>query len=521
MLALAAGLSTVLAAPPGEAPPGVARLSLRDHGADKRAIPLQAIAGQPIPPNAVFNRRDSNSGPSNHDPNIGDLLAGLSGFRRRNSTSDLDGFKGALLLKNGKQTSCEVALMDNTYAFVAANCLDYVGASGSAGSNVGNGTLQLNQTTQYTVMVSQGFVDSFATLNVITVTPNSQYDPVSFANNVALLQFDSGSSSDFVNYIASWRAEWDSMYYVRRTLNSATNSSWNEPMMTTYGANADDAGCAAANALYSLNTQDLMCNTMMTTNIFNNSCSIPYGSAYGVVGTNTAIAALYSHSAVGISSAKPGPFCHGYTTYNYYIVLEHYIHWAMQIMGQKAPVFHSHIAEYSEVLDPNYSMIIPNPKNVKGYTVYGGDLYNLQNQATVGSMAAHKKLSGGAIAAIVLSLLGLLGLLAGFFIWRRAKQAESNRVRRWWFFGRFMNEDGKERDAHGAPREYMDDMEYAPHRSSQGGDLMDHETIYNEPISPRNADNSPPHTLKYKNEESGDVKPNANKSNPPSFAIEF
>ncbi|KAJ1663180.1 hypothetical protein IW140_005653 [Coemansia sp. RSA 1813] len=458
-------------------------------------------------------------------------------FFRRNSTSDLDAFKGALLLKNGKQTSCEVALMDGTYGFVAANCLDYSsssssgkGSSSESSSAIGNADstgydtgssssgvpLQMNQTTQYTVMVSDGFVNSFATLRVSKVTPNPQYDPVSFANNVALVEFDS-SSSEFVNYIASWRPEWTSTYYVRRTLNPATNGSWSQPVMSAYGANSDDTGCAAANPLYSLNTQDLMCNTMVTTNIFNNTCSIPYGSVYGVVGTNTAIAALYSHSAVGIDSAKPGPFCHGYTTYNYYIVLQHYVHWAMSIMGRKAPVFHSHLAEYSEVLDPNYSMIIPSPKNVKGYTVYGGDLYNLKDPAA--SEEAHKKLSGGAIAGIVLALLALLGLLAAYFIRRRMKKAESNRVRRWWFFGRFVNED--EANEHRPPREFMDEMEYAPHHGNE--DLMDHSTVL-EPNSPRNADNTPAHPLKLKSEEAEEDRENngrSNKSNPPSYAIEF
>ncbi|KAJ2557145.1 hypothetical protein EV175_001525 [Coemansia sp. RSA 1933] len=493
------------------------------------AAGLSAVLASPV------EKRDG--GDNIRSDLLPDAVRIIPRFNTRNSTSDLDGFKGAILLKNGKQTSCEVALMDNTYAFVAANCLDYTNAGSSGHSDkassvssdssaissnggaglVASNSLQLNQTTQYTVMVSQGFTDSYATLNVGAVTPNSQYDPVSFANNVALLQFTSGSADEFVNYIASWRPEWTSLYYVRRSLNAATNSTWNEPMMSAEGASADNSGCSAANPLYSLNTQDLMCNTMETTNIFNSSCSTPYGSIYGVVGTNTAIAALYSHSAVAVDSAKPGPFCHGYTIYNYYIVLQHYIHWAMQIMGQKAPVFHSHISEYSEVLDPNYTMTIPSPKNVAGYTVYGGDLYNLQNPATETAAAAHKKISGGAIAGIVLALLSLLGLLAGYFIWRRGKKMESNRVRRWWFFGRFDNEEERKNDPNAPPREYMDDMEYAPHRDH---DLIDNETVYNEPVTPRDRDNSPPHPLKYKDSEDGNDN-SKGKMNPSSFAIEF
>ncbi|KAJ2693269.1 hypothetical protein GGH99_001244 [Coemansia sp. RSA 1285] len=468
--------------------------------------------------------------------------AGAAGLFQRsaNSTSDLDGFKGALLLKNGRQTSCEVALMDNSYGFVAANCLDYQ-SSTSNGTTL-DGQLQLNQTTEYTVMVSQGFVSAFATLGVSRVTPNKQYDPVSFANNIALVEFSATSSADaFVNYIASWRPEWSSMYFVRRTLNTATNASWTQPATATSAADTagDSAGCAAANTLFALNTQDLLCSTAVVANVFNASCAIPFGSVYGVVGANTAVAALYSHSALAAagndSQPQAEPFCRGATTYNYYIVLQHYVHWAMELMGRKAPVFHSHLAEYSEVLDPNYSMAVPSPKSVAGYTVYGGDLYNLQPPAgSHGEEEGKKKLSGGAVAGIVLALLALLALLAGLFLWRRMRKLKSNRVRRWWFFGRFDTSDEKreqqqqQQNNQMPPRELMDDLEYAPHarrsRDSWDGaaDLMDQNTVIG------SSDNTPPHPLKLKSgsgsgsDSEDERSPRHGKAgSPPSYAIEF
>ncbi|KAJ1729499.1 hypothetical protein LPJ72_004945 [Coemansia sp. Benny D160-2] len=460
--------------------------------------------------------------------------AGAAGLFQRsaNSTSDLDGFKGALLLKNGRQTSCEVALMDNSYGFVAANCLDYQ-PSTSNGTALG-GQLQLNQTTAYTVMVSQGFVGAFATLGVSKVTPNAQYDPASFANNVALVEFSATSSADsFVNYIASWRPEWSSLYFVRRTLDTATNASWTQPATASTAADAaSGGGCAAANALFALNTQDLLCSTAMVANVFNASCAIPFGSVYGVVGANTAVAALYSHSALAAaaddSQPQAEPFCRGAATYNYYIVLQHYVHWAMELMGRKAPVFHSHLAEYSEVLDPRYSMAVPSPRSVAGYAVYGGDLYNLQPPAA--PEEGKRKLSAGAVAGIVLALLALLALLAGLFLWRRMRKLKSNRVRRWWFFGRFDTSDEKkeqqqqQQNSQAPPRELMDDLEYAPHarRSTDSwdgaADLMDQNTVIG------SSDNTPPYPLKLKSgSDSEDERgPRRGKAgSPPSYAIEF
>ncbi|KAJ2622097.1 hypothetical protein GGI25_003526 [Coemansia spiralis] len=453
------------------------------------------------------------------------LAAGLSGLLaspladepthalfRRNSTSDLSAFKGAVLLKNGVQTSCEVALMYNTYAFVAANCLDYITTS--------NGTsLALNTTTSYTVAISQGLTDAYGTFSVSSVTPNPKYDPVSFANNVALLQFASNGGSSFVNYIASWRPEWTNRYFVRRSLNAASNSGFNQPVLTAYDSTSDDTACAQANQLFSLNQKDLICNKLSTASIFNSSCAIPYGSIYGVVNVNTAIAALYSHSAVNGKTEGPKAFCSGYTIYNYYIVLENYIHWAMSIMGTKAPVFHSRIPQYTETLDPGYSMAIPNPKNVEGYTVYGGDLYHLTGDA---SKASHK-LSGGAIAGIVLGILVLLALLA-YFIRRKLKEQADNRVRRWWFFGRFFKDEEDSR--HDPPREFMDDMEFVPQR-----DLMGPSTSIapdSGMISPslKSHNDDMPTNLKYKKEYEAEAEAEANRdeksrSHPPSYAIEF
>ncbi|KAJ2355729.1 hypothetical protein GGF43_002514 [Coemansia sp. RSA 2618] len=122
--------------------------------------------------------------------------------------------------------------------------------------------------------------------------------------------------------------------------------------------------------------------------------------------------------------------------------MENYVHWAMSVMGKKAPVFHTRIAEYTENLNANYSMVIPANASISGVFVYGGDLYHL-NTTMTGTENGEKKggLSTGAIIGILLGLLALLALL-GYFIHKKIKQRlASNRVRRWWFFGRFEKEE--------------------------------------------------------------------------------
>ncbi|KAJ2851061.1 hypothetical protein IWW36_001408 [Coemansia brasiliensis] len=347
---------------------------------------------------------------------------------RRNGTEDLQSFKGAVLLKNGEQTSCEVALMYSTFGFVSAACLDYTDTSAKT----------LNSSTTYEVAISSGLTSSYGRFKASKVTPNPGYDPVSYANNIALVEFES-NGSEFVNYIASWRQDWIEFYYTRRSLSNAASSTWNSPATTMYNAQPDLNACAQANSLFMYNQKDLICNELSTPSIMNASCSIPYASIYGVNDPNAAVAALYSHSAVH----NDGSLCGNEKIYNYFIVMQNYVHWAMSIMGKKAPVFHTRIPEYTEVLDPSYSMIIPK-SSVEGVAVYAGDLYHLGATISQASDEKDGGLSPGAIAGIILGLLALLALL-GYFIRKKLKERyESNRVRRWWFFGRFEKEEKPE-----------------------------------------------------------------------------
>ncbi|KAJ2080542.1 hypothetical protein H4R24_003001 [Coemansia sp. RSA 988] len=351
---------------------------------------------------------------------------------RRGGTEDMENFKGALLLKNGQQTSCEIALMYDTVGFVPANCLDYTDSAGKV----------LNTTTSYEVLISNGLTSAYGRFMATQMTVNPNYDPESFANNIAIIQFSGSGSGGLVNYIASWRPDWTNLYFVRRSVMDATSGMWNPPTLTPYNDNADLGDCARANPLFLYNQQDLICNQIKTASMVNRTCSMPYGSVYGVNDPNVAIAALYSHSAVYGDNGV----CSNDKIYNYYIVMQNYVHWAMSVIGKKAPVFHTRVPEYTENLNPNYSMVVPNPKNVDGVTLLGGDLYHL-NSTTATEKEDDDKKSGmsiGSIIGLVVGLLLLLALLAYFLRKKLLKKYADTRVRRWWSFGRFNKEERQE-----------------------------------------------------------------------------
>ncbi|KAJ2748179.1 hypothetical protein IWQ56_007530, partial [Coemansia nantahalensis] len=273
--------------------------------------------------------------------------------------------------------------------------------------------------------------------------------------------FANSGNGDFVNYIASWRPEWTNLYYVRRSLNGLAGTTWNQPALTQYSSNSDATACANANPLFKLNEADLICNQLSTPSPINSTCALPYGSVYGVNNPNTAVAALYSHSAL----YGDGGMCSGGRIFNYYIVMQNYVHWAMSVIGVKAPVYHARVPEYTENLDPNYSMKIPNPKSVDGVAVYGGDLYNVQGAAATASEASGG-LSKGALIGLIVGLLLLLALLGYFLRKYLLKKYKNTRVRRWWFWGRF-DKDNAPVDA-GAARPDPND----PQRPSTYSDSM-------------------------------------------------
>ncbi|KAJ1945181.1 hypothetical protein GGF37_001822 [Kickxella alabastrina] len=373
-------------------------------------------------------------------------------FVKRNSTNDLQGFKGAILLKNGEQTTCEIALMRSTYGAVSASCLDYTDDNDQS----------VDTSTNYEVAISAGLVGTYGTFKVAKLTPHPHYDPSSYANNIAVIQFDNGGRGDFINFIASWRPDWKTLYYVRRTMFDVAKAGWNTPVTTVYNSTVDSGDCARASDVFASNQNSFFCNQLSTPSIYNSTCAVPYGSIYGEVSPNLAIAALHSHSAVYGSDG----FCGTAKIFNYYTVLADYIHWIMGVTGKPAPIFHTKSPEYKEITDSNYSMVIPSRIDTEKVGVYGGDIYTVKRKAetptisqlietqvdnteslpptSVPSMvpASTKTQSKPVLAVVILAVVASVIAGLGLVVWlilrkmRRKNIAKTSRARWWWLSDR-------------------------------------------------------------------------------------
>ncbi|KAI9505314.1 hypothetical protein BX070DRAFT_251178 [Coemansia spiralis] len=97
--------------------------------------------------------------------------------------------KGGLLIKNGKQTSCELGVIDSTAAFVAAGCIDF------SGNNI-------DWSKNYEVYLDAGIDNNPISYKVYSIVVHPSYNSSTNANPVAILQFNKGDIPSWTNPIA-------------------------------------------------------------------------------------------------------------------------------------------------------------------------------------------------------------------------------------------------------------------------------------------------------------------------------
>ncbi|KAJ2158399.1 hypothetical protein GGF46_003804 [Coemansia sp. RSA 552] len=277
--------------------------------------------------------------------------------KREVSAGDIANFRGAILVINGKPTSCECALMDNKAAMVAANCLKLDGKSFRAGY-------------KYEIYLdgAKGNAPGKASINPSDIIIHPKFNPSTNSNNMAILQFSFQDQGSWVNYIAAYRDEWSDVAYVRRTLTSASNGGWSTPKVRS--SVGEDSKCEKASGLYKYNKQDYYCNRVYTPSPFSTTCNMPYGSIYGVTSTSMAIAGFYSHSV-----AYGDSVCDDYNVYHYYLVLTNYVKFVRDTIGRAPKEFVDDKDGLSGVRRiTNYSMKKSQSANDEGTYMFGGDM---------------------------------------------------------------------------------------------------------------------------------------------------
>ncbi|KAJ2786660.1 hypothetical protein GGI15_001334 [Coemansia interrupta] len=284
--------------------------------------------------------------------------AGQHRHVKRLETSAVSGQHGAILFSGDKATTCEVALVSNLIGYVAANCLQLT-----------PGTKEPVNPSGYSVMISDGSTTNVGKYNVDFIKVHPSYDPTSFANNIALIKFNSGNPLTFKNYIGANRVDWLSEFYVQRGVIDNAPNSFAKPQVVVNSGDVSSK-CAAVSTLYGANLNDFMCTEQILMSTENGkNCAAPYSSVYGVRDPDLAIAGLYSHSVV----VGGDSLCNYSQVYNFYTLLSNYLEWG----GNTAQsTMYLYVADNNYINNDrsSYSMVIPTVAPVINGTIIGGDL---------------------------------------------------------------------------------------------------------------------------------------------------
>ncbi|KAJ2083959.1 hypothetical protein H4R24_000402 [Coemansia sp. RSA 988] len=280
---------------------------------------------------------------------------------RRDTISDnLSNYRGALFVVASAQTSCEMALIDSCSGFVAASCLTFK-SDGKADNNI-----------DYRVAID-GMGNEKSTVNSVTmVDVHPNYNPSTYANNIAVLHWGDPKEVSWHQEIGQDRSSWDNTLYTRRTMSSVNDASWSTPSVLKLSGSDPVNGCSSASNLYNSNKDWFLCIAQTTKSIANSNCQTPYGMAWGAYESDSvAVAAIYSHSVIYDGNELCG---NTGNQYHYYTMLQPYVDWSSEMTGRKTKTYASD-SSYSYDGSSAFKMDNDLAPAVFGVSTVSGDLY--------------------------------------------------------------------------------------------------------------------------------------------------
>ncbi|KAJ1959685.1 hypothetical protein GGI12_004207 [Dipsacomyces acuminosporus] len=278
-------------------------------------------------------------------------LAGASAEDEKSS------YRGAILVKNGQQTSCEVALINNKSGFVAANCLDYEGQT------------QISKTTVHEVYMSSYRDEPPARYRITKYHLSQQYDSSTPANNLAVVRFNDGAIIEWTNPIAVNQEGWKGVQYVRRAMADVGKMKWAETQTDTSSDLTVDSSCKRYSRIYEANANAFWCSNSTALSVYDRNCTISYSLLYAKISSTTyALAGLHSHSV-----ASGANICRDKPQLAYFILLENYLTFAGSVTGMRLDYISGN-SSYVPKDDVGYRMKKASGDKPSGLSQFTGNL---------------------------------------------------------------------------------------------------------------------------------------------------
>ncbi|KAJ2607457.1 hypothetical protein H4S08_004819 [Coemansia sp. RSA 1365] len=279
--------------------------------------------------------------------------------KRDTTTDKLSARKGGVLFKNGLQTSCGVALLNNQAALVTADCFDFIGKN-------------VARSLYYQIYTSRAFTKTSKGFDLRDIIVHPDYNPVTKANNIAVVTYNTDKEKDWEMETAIDFDTWKARVYTQRYIKNMTGLVWDSPEYKTEDTVTQDDSCSELSPIYKANTDKFTCTTTLATPLMTNSssCKIPYPVLYAQMGDDLYQAGLFSHSVV-----KGGDNICDNEVHSYYTLIGDYLAFAEKALDKKFK-YHGSDSSSTPQSDPEYSMKDASTGVIDGTLMLGGDFYN-------------------------------------------------------------------------------------------------------------------------------------------------
>ncbi|KAJ2584071.1 hypothetical protein GGH95_000627 [Coemansia sp. RSA 1836] len=279
------------------------------------------------------------------------------------SVSEIFKIKGGLLVKNGKQTSCGLGMLDNKASLISAACLDFVKG-------------KVDTSTKYEVFVDGGFNGATARFVIQNITVHPSYDPATKANNVALVQYNKDAEVLWFNRNAVGLSDWTGLLYTQRYLSDIEGMAWATPKVKPENS-IGDTTCSKLSPVYKANTKSFTCSSVLSTapSASLSSCDVPYQAVYAVFSEAYVYqAGFFSHVVV----TEGENLCKNGGQRSYFTLISDYLTFARTELNRKVYYYNPDNGTIPQT-DVDYAMTKPSG-SVTGVVMLSGNMYT--NQST-------------------------------------------------------------------------------------------------------------------------------------------
>ncbi|KAJ1899951.1 hypothetical protein LPJ66_001780, partial [Kickxella alabastrina] len=219
-----------------------------------------------------------------------------------------------------------------------------------------------------------GLAKERALISNSKITIHPDFDPRTFANNIAVVRFTGISSSGWSSGVGISADEWNNRWFARSYLQDVQTMTWNEAVIET--RLRQSSYCIQTSGIYAANTDSMFCTTATMSAVGGARCDMPFSISYAVSFEQIVPAAIFSHTVY-----YGNQLCDSSRLLHYYTSLANYITFAESVIDRKINLVPNH-PDYGYSTNPLFSMAGSAFDTVLGTGTFAGNLFLMSDPDT-------------------------------------------------------------------------------------------------------------------------------------------